>query len=110
MSAPKSPLSPNSTPPDDPHVLAGEYVPGKLPAAPGSAVARRLQTDAVLGDAVAQGETRLLPLPQLAEPIAPPNALWARIDSSLQAATAPSPAAHTKAQAATGRRAHKPAA
>ena len=110
MSAPKSPMSPNSTPPDDPHVLAGEYVLGTLPAAARSAVAKRLQTDVVLRDAVTQWETRLLPLTQLAEPIAPPDSLWARIDSSLQAATAPSTAAHTKAQAATGRRAHKPAA
>src|SRR4051794_8048598 len=107
--SPMSPMSPNSTPPDDPHVLAGEYVLGTLPAAARSAVAKRLQTDAVLRDAVAQWETRLLPLTQLAEPIAPPDALWSRIDSSLRAATAPSTAAHTKAQAATAQRARQPA-
>ena len=48
MSASNSPMPPKSTPPDDPHVLAGEYVLGTLPAAARSAVAKRLQTDVVL--------------------------------------------------------------
>ena len=48
MSVPTSPTSTTSTLPDDPHVLAGEYVLGTLPAATRSAVAKRLQTDVVL--------------------------------------------------------------
>ena len=105
---PMAPMPPNSAPPDDLNLLAGEYVLGTLPAAARNAVAQRLQTDTTLRDAVAQWETRLLPLTQLAEPITPPDALWARIDSSLQAATAPSTTAPTQAQAAAGQRAPKP--
>ena len=108
MSVPTSPTSTTSTLPDDPHVLAGEYVLGTLPAAARDAVAQRLGTDAALRDAVAQWETRLLPLTQLAEPITPPTALWARIDSSLQAASAPPAAAAAAVAAPTGQRAHKP--
>ena len=105
---PMAPMPPNSAPPDDLNLLAGEYVLGTLPAAARNAVAQRLQTDTALRDAVAQWEARLLPLTQLAEPITPPDALWARIDSSLQAATAPSTTAPTQAQAAAGQRAPKP--
>lgn len=76
-------------PPEDLQVLAGEYVLGTLPAAARDTVARRLATDAALQQAVADWEARLLPLTQLAEPVTPPAALWARIDQSLQTASAP---------------------
>lgn len=82
------PTTPTSALPNDLHILAGEYVLGTLPAAARDAVAQRLQTDAALRNAVEQWETRLLPLTQLAEPVTPPAALWTRIDSSLQAASA----------------------
>lgn len=72
--------------PEDLHVLAGEYVLGTLPAADRQGVQQRLPADQALQQAVAEWEARLLPLTQLAEPIAPPAALWARIDQSLQAA------------------------
>ena len=74
--------------PEDLHVLAGEYVLGTLPAAERQAVQKRLQGEQTLQHAVAEWEARLLPLTQLVEPIAPPAALWARIDQSLQAASA----------------------
>ncbi len=72
--------------PENLSVLAGEYVLGTLPAAERKAVQQRLPGDRALQQAVAEWEARLLPLTQLAEPIAPPAALWARIDQSLQAA------------------------
>ena len=45
---------------------------------------QRSPGDKALQQAVAEWEARLLPLTQLAEPIAPPAALWARIDQSLR--------------------------
>ncbi|MFY3382662.1 anti-sigma factor [Paracidovorax sp. MALMAid1276] len=82
----------NSNPPapasDDLHILAGEYVLGTLTAAQREAVDRRLATDPALQHAVAEWEDRLLPLTLLAEPVAPPATLWARIDQSLQSASA----------------------
>lgn len=77
---------------EDLHVLAGEYVLGTLPAAERRALQQRLATDTALQQAVAEWETRLLPLTQLAESVSPPAALWARIDSSLQAVGAQSAA------------------
>lgn len=73
--------------PEDLSVLAGEYVLGTLPAAERQGVQQRLPGDKALQQAVAEWEARLLPLTQLAEPIAPPAALWARIDQSLRAAS-----------------------
>src|SRR5690606_21100686 len=78
---------------DELHALAGEYVLGTLAPAERRGVAQRLATDAALQDAVAAWEERLLPLAQLAEPVAPSPALWARIDESLQALGAPQAAA-----------------
>jgi len=80
--------TPPTPSPDDLHVLAGEYVLGTLAVAERRAVQQRLPGDRALQQAVAEWEARLLPLTQLAEPIAPPAALWARIDQSLQAASA----------------------
>ena len=74
--------------PEDLHVLAGEYVLGTLPAAARRAAEQRLATDAALQQAVSDWEARLLPLTHLAEPVTPSAALWARIDTSLQAASA----------------------
>ena len=80
--------TPPTPSPEDLHVLAGEYVLGTLPASDRKAVQQRLPGDRALQQAVAEWEARLLPLTQLAEPITPPDALWARIDQSLQAASA----------------------
>ncbi|MFN3438393.1 MAG: anti-sigma factor domain-containing protein [Acidovorax sp.] len=84
---------PTPSAPEDLHVLAGEYVLGTLPAAARSAVEQRLATDVTLQRAVADWEARLLPLTHLAEPVTPPAALWTRIDTSIQAASASSAAA-----------------
>lgn len=72
---------------EDLQVLAGEYVLGTLPAATRNTVLQRLATDTALQQAVAEWESRLLPLAQLAEPVTPPAELWTRIDHSLQAAS-----------------------
>ena len=69
--------TPSTPSPEDLSVLAGEYVLGTLPAAERQAVQQRLPGDRALQQAVAEWEARLLPLTQLAEPIAPPAALWA---------------------------------
>ena len=79
--------TPPTPSPEDLHVLAGEYVLGTLAVAERQAVQQRLPGDRALQQAVAEWEARLLPLTQLAEPIAPPAALWERIDQSLQAAS-----------------------
>lgn len=79
---------PTPSGPEDLHILAGEYVLGTLPAAARRAAEQRLATDAALQRAVSDWEARLLPLTHLAEPVTPSAALWARIDTSLQAASA----------------------
>jgi anti-sigma-K factor RskA len=79
-----SPIRPTSPPPeDDLQALAGEYVLGTLDAEKRAALERQMQTDVLLSDAVAQWNARLLPLSQLAEPIAPPARLWTKIEASL---------------------------
>lgn len=100
---------PTPASPESLQALAGEYVLGTLPAAARDTVTQRLATDTALQQAVADWEARLLPLTQLAEPVTPPAALWARIDDSLQAAThqrAAAPATPTAPQ--TNRRARAP--
>lgn len=93
-----TPASPESL-----QMLAGEYVLGTLPAEARETVTRRVATDPALQQAVADWEARLLPLTQLADPVAPPAALWARIDQSLQAASPPlatAPSAHQRSRGA----------
>ncbi|MBV7542364.1 anti-sigma factor domain-containing protein [Acidovorax sp. sic0104] len=72
-------------PPQDDDALAGEYVLGTLPAATRHALEQRLPADPALQRAVLAWESRLHPLTQLAEPVAPSPRLWERIDASLQA-------------------------
>lgn len=96
---------PTPSSPEDLQVLAGEYVLGTLPAATRDTVTQRLATDTALQQAVADWEARLLPLAQLADPVAPPAALWARIDQSLQAASAPLVTAPSAQQRSRGARA-----
>ena len=96
-------------PPDDLQGLAGEYVLGTLPAAQRKTLEQRMATDIALQQAVAEWEARLLPLTQLAEPVTPPPALWARIDRSLQATSA-SPADAAAPQRTSPKAARKPLA
>lgn len=86
---------------DDLWLLAGEYVLGTLPAAERRAVAQRLPAEPALQAAVTDWETRLLPLTALAEPVAPPEGLWTRIEQSVQAAAAPAPTTHPSRDQAT---------
>jgi anti-sigma-K factor RskA len=69
--------------------LAAEYVLGTLEAREAAAVARAIETDAALADAVARWEARLAPLTALAPPEAPPPGLWARIEQALDGAPRP---------------------
>lgn len=73
----------------DPYELAGEYVLGTLSRERRREVDAMLPDDATLRAAVAYWEERLLPLSALVEPVAPPPALWARIERSLGPAAAP---------------------
>lgn len=67
----------------DPYELAGEYVLGTLSRERRREVDAMLPNDATLRAAVAYWEKRLLPLSALVEPVAPPPALWTRIERSL---------------------------
>ncbi len=67
----------------DPYELAGEYVLGTLSRERRREVDAMLPNDATLRAAVAYWEERLLPLSALVEPVAPPPALWTRIERSL---------------------------
>ncbi|MBP0466341.1 anti-sigma factor [Roseomonas sp. PWR1] len=71
------------TDPAERDALAGEYVLGTLDARAAAEVARAMETDAALRDAVAAWEARLAPLTVLAPPEAPPPGLWDRIAASL---------------------------
>lgn len=73
----------------DPYELAGEYVLGTLSRERRREVDAMLPDDATLRAAVAYWEERLLPLSALVEPVAPPPALWPRIERSLGTAAAP---------------------
>ncbi len=79
--------------PDDADTLAGEYVLGTLSAEQRRDVEARSPQDAVLRDAVARWEARLLPLNDLAAPVEPSDLLWPRIARTLDAAQAALPSA-----------------
>lgn len=77
--------------------LAADYVLGTLTASEREQVKNRLPTDAALREAVQQWETRLGPLAELVEPVAPAANLWQRIELALppepvNAPKAPKPA------------------
>ena len=67
--------------------LAGEYVLGTLSSARRQEVTDRLEMDADLRAEVHAWEERLLPLTALARPVQPSEALWQRIEGSMNAAT-----------------------
>jgi anti-sigma-K factor RskA len=79
--------------PDDPDLLAGEFVLGTLDAAERDAVAARAAADPALAAAIAAWERRLAPLTLLADPVAPPASLWDRLATSAGIAAAPAAAA-----------------
>lgn len=93
MSQPSEPI------PEELHVLAGEYVLGALDAAEMRAVRRQAMVDPLLARAIAGWEQRLAPLAETVPPVAPPAALWGRIeqmiaplpDESAAPATRPAP-------------------
>jgi anti-sigma-K factor RskA len=68
---------------DDPDLLAGEYVLGVLDAAGSAAVRLQAQADPRLAAAITDWQDRLAPLAALVAPVAPPPALWARIEAAL---------------------------
>lgn len=69
--------------PDELDELASEYVLGTLGPEQRLHVQQRLEHDAPLRAAVDAWEQRLLPLTELAEPVAPSPSLWRRIERSL---------------------------
>jgi anti-sigma-K factor RskA len=71
------------TDPADRDALAAEYVLGTLDARAAAEVARAIETDVALRDAVQGWEARLAPLSALALPEAPPPGLWGRIEAAL---------------------------
>jgi anti-sigma-K factor RskA len=75
-----------STPHHDLNALAGEYVLGLLSQAEQHEVERQLKDDHVLRAAVAQWRDRMLELDDVADRIDPSPALWARIESGIDAA------------------------
>lgn len=72
----------------DPHELAGEYVLGTLGQTERARVEAAMAGDGELRAAVRAWEQRLLPLTAMVDPVAPPPALWARIERSLAPAAA----------------------
>lgn len=87
--------------------LAGEYVLGTLSAARRREVEQRLPFDADLRAAVQRWQDQLLPLAALAEPVEPSEAVWRRIEASLDRASAVLTVAPS---AAAPRRAARPSA
>lgn len=65
--------------PTDRDLIAGEYVLGVLDAAAASEIEQRAATDPILAQAILSWQSRLAPLVEAAEPVAPPADLWRRI-------------------------------
>ena len=89
---------------EDLDLLAGEYVLGTLALRQRRALEARLAHEPALREAVEQWQARLLPATHLAEPVAPPAALWQRIEATLDAQSGARPQARPAgAKAAHGR-------
>jgi anti-sigma-K factor RskA len=69
--------------PDDPDLLAGEYVLGVLDASEAASVEAQAARDDALALAIEAWQNRLAPLAALAAPVPPPAALWARIAAGI---------------------------
>ena len=79
--------------PDDGASLAADYALGALGAAERAAAERRLASDPAFRAEVEAWQAMLAPLADDIAPVAPPAALWARIDAATRpaAATVPQP-------------------
>ncbi|MEE1926206.1 anti-sigma factor [Pseudomonas sp. 148P] len=75
----------NSDELDDIEALAGEYVLGTLPLAERQVVARRLEYDVPLREAVDAWERRLQSMQALAPAQTPSDYLWQRVERSIDA-------------------------
>jgi anti-sigma-K factor RskA len=75
--------------PSELDALAAEYVMGTLDQTERSAVAARRGRDANLDAAIRAWEQRLAPLNDLVAPVAPPAAVWQKIQSQIGSASAP---------------------
>jgi anti-sigma-K factor RskA len=71
----------------DRDVLAAEYVLGTLEGDDAQEAARLLRDDPAFAALVRAWESRLTPLAQMVEPVAPPSALWDRIEAATAAAS-----------------------
>jgi anti-sigma-K factor RskA len=89
---------------DDRDLLAAEYVLGVLAGAERDGVIRRADNDEALSRAILAWEVRLAPLAAIVPAVAPPAALWQRVEASCgltaatlrPAATAPAPVARPR--------------
>ncbi|HKD24790.1 MAG TPA: anti-sigma factor [Xanthobacteraceae bacterium] len=69
--------------PHDGNIIAGEYVLGVLSAAERREVERRLAREPALASEVALWEERLTGLADAVAPVAPPDAVWSRIERAI---------------------------
>jgi len=69
--------------PDDGNLIAAEYVLGVLSAAERREVERRLARERALASEVALWEERLTGLTDAVVPVAPPDAVWSRIERAI---------------------------
>ena len=72
--------------PDDPDLLAAEYVLGTLDPATARQVAARAEADPALRRAITAWEERLHPLSAMANEAVPSDGLWRRLAASIDAA------------------------
>ena len=86
-----------------PEMLAGEYVLGTLDAAEATAAEARMAAEPAFAAEVRAWEARLYPLTALVEAVAPPAALWTRIEDSTGGTVADGPT-RTPASAANDNR------
>jgi len=75
--------------PHDGNLIAAEYVLGVLGAAERREVERRLAREPALASEVALWEERLSGLTDAVAPVAPPDAVWSRIERAIGAVTRP---------------------
>jgi anti-sigma-K factor RskA len=74
---------------DDPRLVAGEYVLGVLDAPTRRQAAQRIEREADFAQEVALWEEQLGGLADSVQPVAPPEAVWSRIEASIGAFGAP---------------------
>lgn len=77
--------------PEETRALGGEYALGLLDPQAAAEVERRAEREPELAAAIAEWRGRLIELDEGAPATAPSDALWARIESGLDASPAPSP-------------------